>query len=64
MIATCRTCGRLFDTTQEDAYTPGGTQCPPCHWRERGEPMPAYVAAKYEDATQDATQEKQEDSEL
>lgn len=30
MIATCSKCGKLFETTQEDAYTPGVT-CAPCY---------------------------------
>ena len=41
MIAVCTTCHKLFETTQEDAYTPG-VQCAPCYREERGlPPMPA-----------------------
>lgn len=30
MLASCSKCGRLFVTTQENAYTPG-VVCVPCH---------------------------------
>lgn len=32
MIACCADCGSLWETTEEDAFTPG-TLCPPCHRR-------------------------------
>lgn len=31
MIALCRDCNKLFEASEEDAYTPG-VQCPEC-WR-------------------------------
>lgn len=34
MIGKCGKCGELFETTTEDAHTPG-TQCPTCYRRER-----------------------------
>ena len=30
MLAVCNQCGRSFETTMEDAFTPG-TMCPSCH---------------------------------
>lgn len=38
MIASCKTCHRMFDTTAEDACHPDGTECPRCYRKARGMP--------------------------
>ena len=34
MIATCNTCSSMFETTYEDACTPG-VQCAPCYLKSQ-----------------------------
>ena len=45
MIATCSKCHQLFETTQEDAYTPG-VMCAPCYnWSACVDAVVAHVNA-------------------
>lgn len=40
MIAVCTTCGKMFETTEEEACTPG-VECPSCYVRYKPvEPEP------------------------
>jgi hypothetical protein len=44
MIATCKNCGTMFETTTEDAYHPDGTECPECYHAERARVAdPKYI---------------------
>ena len=47
MIATCSKCQQLFETTQEDAYTPG-VMCAPCYREVHGLPtLPAVAPYRF-----------------
>ena len=39
MIAACKTCRSMFETTTEDAYHPDGTECPACYQTRNGLPL-------------------------
>lgn len=61
MIAVCRKCRQLFETTLEDAYDPDGAICAPCYHAgrrsqaaRRGETYTVPVWVKLDgDATQE-----------
>jgi hypothetical protein len=56
MIATCATCRKMFETSEEDACTPG-TLCPACY-REKHSPAPASPEGRIAAMKQRVTDEQ------